>query len=225
MSTVTYSTTAVESSLLENGKKFDSCSGTCENGGTWNTDICACNCLSGYYGILCTSQCSTLCNNGAVVNESNCECICNEKQTGTKCDCIYPFTGGYCDTCAFVTCENGGIFNATSCSCACLDGSGDPQCKVDQSTTAVSSTITPNGSNSGDSGMIMIIAVIGVAVIILIFFIGSWYIVFTFCKKKKYCVVSNKCCVYSKISCMVSNRCTDKTVFTKNSSSEIITKC
>ncbi|VDI06278.1 Hypothetical predicted protein [Mytilus galloprovincialis] len=30
---------------------IDSCSGTCENGGMWNTDICACNCLSGYYGM------------------------------------------------------------------------------------------------------------------------------------------------------------------------------
>ncbi|CAC5405364.1 unnamed protein product [Mytilus coruscus] len=108
---------------------IESCSGICENGGTWNTDICACDCPSGYYGSLCISQCSTLCNNGAAVNESTCECMCNEKQYGSKCDCLYPFTGGYCDTCSFVTCENGGVFNTTSCSCACLDGFDEPQCK------------------------------------------------------------------------------------------------
>ncbi|CAG2191266.1 unnamed protein product [Mytilus edulis] len=106
----------------------DSCFETCGSG-TWNTDICACDCQSGYYGFLCTSTCSTRCNNGATVNESNCECICNERQNGSKCDCIYPFTGLNCVTCAFVTCENGGVFNATSCSCACLDGNDDPQCK------------------------------------------------------------------------------------------------
>ncbi|VDI16405.1 Hypothetical predicted protein, partial [Mytilus galloprovincialis] len=131
---------------------IDSCSGICESG-TWNTDICACDCDSGFTGSLCNSTCSTLCNNGAAVNESTCECICNEKQNGSKCDCIYPFTGGYCNTCAFVTCENGGVFNATSCSCTCLDDNDDLQCKIKQSTTTVStvsSTAFSNGSSSSE---------------------------------------------------------------------------
>ncbi|XP_071165578.1 A disintegrin and metalloproteinase with thrombospondin motifs 18-like [Mytilus edulis] len=151
---------------------IDTCSGSCENGGTWNTDICVCDCSSGYYGNLCTSQCSTLCNNGAAVNESTCDCICNEKQTGSKCDCLYPFTGGYCDTCAFVTCENGGIFSATSCSCTCLDDNGDPQCKVEQSTTTVSSTTISSGFNSGNSNIVIVNVVMGVAVLAVVI-IGS----------------------------------------------------
>lgn len=119
---------------------IDSCTGTCENGGTWNTTMCACACPSGYTGSLCTSQCSTQCNNGAAVNESTCECICNEKQYGSKCQCRHPFTGGNCDTCKHVTCENYGVFNATSCRCECLPGYGGLQCDVTCADTADNAT-------------------------------------------------------------------------------------
>ncbi|XP_063430488.1 A disintegrin and metalloproteinase with thrombospondin motifs 18-like isoform X1 [Mytilus trossulus] len=213
---------------------IDSCSGICDNSGTWNTDICACDCLSGYYGNLCNSTCSTLCNNGAAVNESTCECICNEKQNGTKCDCLYPFTGAYCDTCTFVTCENGGIFNATSCSCACLDDNDDPQCKIVQSTTTVSSTTTTNGSRFSelnddiDITFIIIIVCVGVSGIGIV--IICWCLIVIICKKKKCrvsngccvccvcCVVSDKCCfccVVRNRCCVFSNKCSDKAVFTK----------
>ncbi|CAC5361473.1 ADAMTS18 [Mytilus coruscus] len=199
---------------------IDSCSGTCGNG-TWNTDICACDCLNGYTGSLCTSQCSALCNNGAAMNES-CACICNEKQYGSKCDCLYPFTGGHCDTCTFVTCENGGVFNATSCSCACLDGNDEAQCKVEQSTTTVSSITIASGSSSSeyndDFDITIIIIVVVCVVVIGIVLIGCWCIMVIICKKKKCCVVSNKCCfccVVSNRCCVFSNKCSDKVVFTK----------
>ncbi|XP_076096294.1 A disintegrin and metalloproteinase with thrombospondin motifs 16-like [Mytilus galloprovincialis] len=121
---------------------IDSCIGTCENGGTWSTDMCACDCTSGYTGNLCTSQCSTQCNNGAAVNESNCECICNEKQFGSKCNCRYPFTGGNCNTCKHVTCENNGVFNAISCRCECLPGYGGLRCDVTCADTGDNATCT-----------------------------------------------------------------------------------
>ncbi|XP_071165580.1 A disintegrin and metalloproteinase with thrombospondin motifs 16-like isoform X2 [Mytilus edulis] len=211
---------------------IDSCSGTCENG-TWNTDICACDCESGFTGSLCNSDCSTLCNNGAAVNESTCECICNEqKQNGSKCDCKYPFTGGYCDTCAFVTCYNGGVFNATSCNCTCLDDNDDLQCKIEQSTTTVStvsSTAFSNGSSEYnddiDITFIIIIVCVGVSGIGIV--IICWCFIVIICKKKK-CRVSNGCCVCCVVSdkccfccvvrnrcCVFSNKCSDKAVFTK----------
>ncbi|XP_076095404.1 uncharacterized protein LOC143066307 [Mytilus galloprovincialis] len=121
---------------------IDSCIGTCENGGTWSTDMCACDCTPGYTGNLCTSQCSTQCNNGAAVNESNCECICNEKQFGSKCNCRYPFTGGNCNTCKHVTCENNGVFNAISCRCECLPGYGGLRCDVTCADTGDNATCT-----------------------------------------------------------------------------------
>ncbi|XP_048744997.1 A disintegrin and metalloproteinase with thrombospondin motifs 6-like [Ostrea edulis] len=73
-----------------------SCQGHCNNGGTFNTKLCACDCTSGFYGNTCSSRCNTFCYNGAKVDQSNCACQCNDHQTGSLCKCASGYTGINC---------------------------------------------------------------------------------------------------------------------------------
>ncbi|XP_061192824.1 A disintegrin and metalloproteinase with thrombospondin motifs 18-like [Saccostrea echinata] len=77
-------------------KSVKTCQGQCANGGTFNTNICSCDCPRGFYGNDCTSHCNTYCYNGATVNQSNCACQCKAHQTGSNCKCESGYTGINC---------------------------------------------------------------------------------------------------------------------------------
>lgn len=77
-------------------KSASSCHGTCSNGGTFNRNLCACDCPRGFYGNDCTSRCNTFCYNGATVDQTTCACQCKEHQTGSRCKCQSGYTGINC---------------------------------------------------------------------------------------------------------------------------------
>lgn len=77
-------------------KSASSCHGTCSNGGTFNRNLCACDCPRGFYGNDCTSLCNTFCYNGATVDQTTCACQCKEHQTGSRCKCQSGYTGINC---------------------------------------------------------------------------------------------------------------------------------
>ncbi|XP_052785201.1 A disintegrin and metalloproteinase with thrombospondin motifs 18-like isoform X1 [Mya arenaria] len=107
---------------------MSSCTGTCENGGTWNDTLCYCECASGFYGKSCNATCNKYCNNGQNLATDACQCDCQGNTYGSVCNCRYPFTGRDCQDCKVTSCQNGGTFNATGCRCTCPVGFGGLDC-------------------------------------------------------------------------------------------------
>ncbi|OWF36531.1 A disintegrin and metalloproteinase with thrombospondin motifs 18 [Mizuhopecten yessoensis] len=107
-----------------------SCTGTCQNGGTWDSSVCACSCPANYYSLDCSSACNTQCKNGGTVIENTCGCQCNNQSFGATCQtCKVPFTGQACQSCVGATCLNCGVFDSSTCRCKCLDGYGGTSCE------------------------------------------------------------------------------------------------
>lgn len=77
-------------------KSVKTCTGSCSNGGTFNRNLCACDCPRGFYGNNCTSRCNKFCYNGATVDQSTCACQCKEHQIGLSCKCESGYTGINC---------------------------------------------------------------------------------------------------------------------------------
>ncbi|XP_045200556.2 A disintegrin and metalloproteinase with thrombospondin motifs 18-like isoform X2 [Mercenaria mercenaria] len=113
---------------LPTASEMASCSGTCENGGTWNPSTCSCDCADGYYGISCDTTCNKFCKNSQSLSISGCGCDCQGNTYGSTCSCKNPFTGIDCQDCKVSSCQNGGTFNATACRCSCPQGYGDLDC-------------------------------------------------------------------------------------------------
>ncbi|XP_033759955.1 A disintegrin and metalloproteinase with thrombospondin motifs 18-like isoform X2 [Pecten maximus] len=108
-----------------------SCTGTCQNGGTWDSSLCACSCPENFYSLDCSSSCNTECLNGGTVIEDTCGCQCNNQSFGNKCQtCKVPYTGQGCQSCAGATCQNCGVFDSATCRCRCLDGYGGTSCET-----------------------------------------------------------------------------------------------
>ncbi|XP_060068930.1 A disintegrin and metalloproteinase with thrombospondin motifs 16-like [Ylistrum balloti] len=107
-----------------------SCTGTCQNGGTWDSSVCACICPSNYYSLDCSTSCQTECRNGGTVIEDTCGCQCNNQSFGDVCEtCKVPYTGQSCQSCVGATCQNCGVFDSATCRCQCLDGYGGTSCE------------------------------------------------------------------------------------------------